>query len=240
MTSYNIVASTDEATVVAEYTPDYGHRSDKYQGEAQLEAELIRQLSAQGYEYLAIHDQAGLMAICASNWKVSTTSSSLIANGTASSQSALPTPTRALSKRPARSRMTMCRCCGATMARPRTFTCSTKRISTTTTCKSSTSMRNRRRYPSRYDVTILVNGLPLVHVEAETPRRGHSGSLQPDQPLPARQLLGGDRVFLSMCRFLSSPTERTPNTTATPRAAAISGRQSRAERPKEQKDQQQL
>ena len=45
---------------------------------------------------------------------------------------------------------------------------------------------------NRYDVTILVNGLPMVHVELK--RRGVArGGVQPDQPLPAGVLLGGCR-----------------------------------------------
>ena len=56
MSTYNIVASTEETTVVAEYKAEYKVRSDKYQSEADLEREFIRLLTSQGYEYLAIHD----------------------------------------------------------------------------------------------------------------------------------------------------------------------------------------
>ena len=45
MSIYNIVASTDEATVVSEYTAEYNARSEKYQSEAELEREFIRQLT---------------------------------------------------------------------------------------------------------------------------------------------------------------------------------------------------
>jgi len=40
MTGYNIVASTEEHTVVAEYVPQYA-RPDSYQSEADLEREFI-------------------------------------------------------------------------------------------------------------------------------------------------------------------------------------------------------
>ena len=50
MSIYNIVASTDEATVVSEYIPDKSARSEKYQSEADLEREFIRQLEAHGFE----------------------------------------------------------------------------------------------------------------------------------------------------------------------------------------------
>ena len=44
MSTYNIVASTDEATVVAEYAAEYNGRSEKYQSEAELEREFILSL----------------------------------------------------------------------------------------------------------------------------------------------------------------------------------------------------
>ncbi len=61
MSSYEIVAASSESTVVAEFTPDPG-RVSAYQSEADLERELIRQLQGQAYEYLRIHDEAELIA----------------------------------------------------------------------------------------------------------------------------------------------------------------------------------
>lgn len=61
MSQYNLIAATTESTVVAEYTPE-ARRSDSYQSEATLEQEFIRMLTAQGYEYLTIHDEAALVA----------------------------------------------------------------------------------------------------------------------------------------------------------------------------------
>ena len=60
MSIYNIVASTDESTVVAEYVAVY-RTAAEYQSEADLEREFIRMLSGQGYEYLAITDEAALI-----------------------------------------------------------------------------------------------------------------------------------------------------------------------------------
>ena len=61
MNTYNMVASSNESTVVAEYIPD-STRSDAYQSEAALEREFIRLLTAQGYEYLTIHNEAELIS----------------------------------------------------------------------------------------------------------------------------------------------------------------------------------
>ena len=46
MSIYNIVASTDEATVVAEYAAEFNVRPEKYQSEAELEREFIKQLTS--------------------------------------------------------------------------------------------------------------------------------------------------------------------------------------------------
>ena len=55
MSTYNIIAESNESTVVAEYMPESA-RSDSFQSEAALEKEFIRLLTAQGYESLTIHD----------------------------------------------------------------------------------------------------------------------------------------------------------------------------------------
>lgn len=62
MTQYNIVVSTDEATVVAQYTPEYRAEGQKYQSEADLEKAFIKQLESQGYEYFRISDEASFIA----------------------------------------------------------------------------------------------------------------------------------------------------------------------------------
>ena len=54
--NYNIVAATNEDTVVATYEPSKV-RSDSYQSEAELEKEFIRLLCEQGYTYLPLHTE---------------------------------------------------------------------------------------------------------------------------------------------------------------------------------------
>lgn len=61
MPYFNIVAATNENTVVTEYEP-VKTRSDSYQSEAALEREFIRLLTEQGYEYLSIHNKKELVA----------------------------------------------------------------------------------------------------------------------------------------------------------------------------------
>lgn len=58
---YHIISEADESTVVSAYKPQ-DKPSTCYQSEADLEQALIRQLEAQGYEYLPIHTEADLIA----------------------------------------------------------------------------------------------------------------------------------------------------------------------------------
>ena len=60
MSYFNIVAQSSESTVVTEYKPQ-DKRSDAYQSEAQLEAEFIRLLVELGYERLTIHKDKDLI-----------------------------------------------------------------------------------------------------------------------------------------------------------------------------------
>jgi len=58
---FNIVSQSAESTVVTEYKPQ-SKRSEAYQSEADLEKEFIRLLCELGYERLTIHKEADLIA----------------------------------------------------------------------------------------------------------------------------------------------------------------------------------
>lgn len=58
---YDPIAVSSESTVVAEYIPD-GVGAGSYQSEAELERELIRLLDSQAYEYLPITSETQLVA----------------------------------------------------------------------------------------------------------------------------------------------------------------------------------
>ena len=60
MSYFNIVAQSSESTVVTEYKPQ-AKRSEAYQSEAELEREFIRLLQELGYEYLPIHKEKDLV-----------------------------------------------------------------------------------------------------------------------------------------------------------------------------------
>ena len=55
MSKFNMIAESEVSTVLAEYKPD-DKKYKAYQSEAELEHELIQNLQEQGYEYLQIHN----------------------------------------------------------------------------------------------------------------------------------------------------------------------------------------
>lgn len=60
MCQYNTVAENPESTIVAEYNSERTKES-KYQSEAELENAFIKQLQAQAYEYLPLHTEQDLI-----------------------------------------------------------------------------------------------------------------------------------------------------------------------------------
>ncbi len=57
---YTLVAENPESTVIAEYIPPY-RKETSYQSEADLEKEFIKELQAQAYEYLHINSESELI-----------------------------------------------------------------------------------------------------------------------------------------------------------------------------------
>ncbi|MED4371480.1 type I restriction endonuclease subunit R [Bacillus licheniformis] len=171
MSIYNIVASTDEATVVAEYAAEYNVRSEKYQSEAELEREFIRQLTSQGYEYLTIHNEATLIenlrkqlellndfTFTDSEWDRFFTE--CIAN----TNEGIVEKTRKIQDDHIQ---ILKREDGTTK---NVYLLDKKNIHNNRLQVINQYEEAGGKHDARYDVTILVNGLPLVHVELK--RRG--------------------------------------------------------------------
>ena len=171
MSIYNIVASTDEATVVAEYAAEYNVRPEKYQSEAELEREFIKQLTSQGYEYIAVHNEAALIAnlrkqlellndftFTDSEWDKFFTE--CIAN----TNEGIVEKTRKIQDDHIQ---ILKREDGTTK---NIYLLDKKNIHNNRLQVINQYEEAGGKHESRYDVTILVNGLPLVHVELK--RRG--------------------------------------------------------------------
>ena len=170
MSLYNVVVSSNEATVVAEYQADYG-RSDAYQSEAELERELLRLLQAQGYEYLLIHDEAALVAnlrrqLEALNDYIFSDAEwhRFFAESIASSNEGIVEKTRKLQTDHVQN---LKRDDGTTK---NIILIDKKNIHNNRLQVINQYQEVGGSHETRYDVTILVNGLPLVHIELK--RRG--------------------------------------------------------------------
>ena len=173
MPFFNIVAASNENTVVTEYEPVKA-RSDSYQSEAELEKEFIRLLTEQGYTYLQIHKEEDLIRNLRScmeelnNYKFSDDEwSRFLSDALANPNEHIVEKTRKIQEDNVQ---VLKRDDG-----------SSKNI----TIIDRKNIHNNKlqvinqyvigteegaRHDNRYDVTVLVNGLPLVHIELK--RRG--------------------------------------------------------------------
>lgn len=173
MSFFNIVAQSTENTVVTEYEPVKA-RSSNYQSESELEKEFIHMLTEQGYEYLQIHTEKDLIAnlrnqlerlnayqFSASEWD------RFFKDSIANQNEGIVEKTRKIQEDNVQ---VLKRDDGST----KNITLIDKKnihnnylqvINQYVIGKSDGA-----KHDNRYDVTILVNGFPLVHVELK--RRG--------------------------------------------------------------------
>lgn len=173
MPYFNIVAETNENTVVTEYKPVKA-RTESYQSEAELEKEFIRLLCEQGYEYLSIHAEKDLInnlrnkleelngyQFSNNEWE------QFFSNSVANPNEHIVEKTRKIQedfvqvlKRDDGSTKNITLIDKKNIHNNRLQVINQYVIGT----------ENGARYDNRYDVTVLVNGLPLVHIELK--RRG--------------------------------------------------------------------
>ena len=170
MSFYNIIAQTTESTVVTEYKSN-ATRSDAYQSEAELEKELIRLLQEQSYEYLPIHKEVDLIVnlrkqleqlndyiFTDSEWD------QFFNNCIAGKNDGIVEKTRRIQDDHVQ-----------VLHRDNGSTKNISLIDKTHIHNNKLQVINQYvvtegMHDNRYDVTILVNGLPLVHIELK--RRG--------------------------------------------------------------------
>ena len=170
MSEYNIVAQMPESTVVAEYIPE-SDRSDSYQSEADLEREFIRLLTTQGYEYLTIHNEEMLKAnlrnqleilnnytFSDNEWK------QFFSDCLANTNEGIVEKTRKIQTDHVQ---ILRREDGTTK---NIYLLDKKCIHNNRLQVINQYVETAGTHDTRYDVTILVNGLPLVHIELK--RRG--------------------------------------------------------------------
>ena len=173
MSYFNIVAQSTESTVVTEYKPQ-SKRSDAYQSEVDLEREFIRLLRELGYEYLTIHKEADLIANLRA--QLEKLNGYRFSDGEwkrfwdevlASSNSGILEKTRLIQE----DYVQVLRRDNGESKNIRLI--DKKHIHNNTLQvinQYAVSTAEGAAHDNRYDVTVLVNGLPLIHVELK--RRG--------------------------------------------------------------------
>ena len=168
MPYFNIVAETSENTVVTEYEP-VKSRSTTYQSEAALEKEFIHMLTEQGYEYLQIHTEKDLISNLRSqlerlnSYKFTDSEWERFFNTCIASQKdGIVEKTRKIQEDNVQ---ILKRDDGTT----KNITIIDKKNIHSNFLQVinqyTISMDEGAKHDNRYDVTVLVNGLPLVHIE---------------------------------------------------------------------------
>lgn len=167
---YNIIVETNEATVVSEYIP-LARRKRSYQSEAELEKNFIEDLQEQGYEYLIIKTEDDLVEnlkkqieklnkITFSEIEWARFYGHYLANDT----EGIVEKTFSIQSDYIK---VLPRDDGSTK---NIYLIDKKNIHNNYLQVINQFTPEGGRYSNRYDVTILVNGLPLVHCELK--RRG--------------------------------------------------------------------
>lgn len=168
--SYRVMLQGGASTLVAEVEPD-GPRATAYQSEAQLEEALIAQLCAQGYERLLITTEADLIANLRKQLeKLNSISFSdeewerFFKSCIAKDGDTIVDKTRRIQEDHVQ-----------VLIRDDGSSKNVRLIDKDNVHNNSVQVINQYEagggaYKNRYDVTVLVNGLPLVHVELK--RRG--------------------------------------------------------------------
>lgn len=168
--AYNIIAENEDYTIVSDYGAIY-RKSDKYQSEAQLEKELIKTLTEQGYDYLPIHKEQDLVdnlrvqlqrlndyTFTDSEWK--RFFNDVIANqneGIEAKTTKIQEDHIQVLKRD-------------TGESKNIYLIDKRNIHNNYLQVINQYEEEQGNHDTRYDVSILVNGLPLVHIELK--RRG--------------------------------------------------------------------
>ncbi len=173
MPKINVVAETSENTVVTEYEPVTKH-AEAYQSEAALEREFIRILSDQGYTYLPIHSEQELIGNLRTQLSVLNQYRFSDAEWDAFFKDCVANPNETVADKSRKVQEDYVQVLKRDDGTSKNITLIDKknihnnRLQIINQYEVSTA--NGAKHDNRYDVTVLVNGLPMVHVELK--RRG--------------------------------------------------------------------
>ena len=158
-------------TVVAEYIPDYTNRNPDYQSEADLENELIKTLVRQGYQHANITNEKDLLQNLRTQLSTLNNYQFTDTEWETFSKTNLTNPNNGIVEKTELIQenhvLNLTRDDGTTK---NIYLIDKKNLSKNTLQVINQYKENSGHHKTRYDVTILINGLPLVHIELK--RRG--------------------------------------------------------------------
>lgn len=173
MPYFNIVAQTNENTVVTEYEP-VKVKSDSYQSEAELEKDFIRMLQEQGYEYLQIHTEADLIANLRTKLEALNNYSFTNNEWDFFFKNAIANQNEGIEDKARKIQEDYVQVLKRDDGTSKNITLIDKKNihnnSLQVINQYEVSQAEGAKHDNRYDVTVLVNGFPLVHIELK--RRG--------------------------------------------------------------------
>ena len=173
MAYFNIVAQTTENTVVTEYEFN-ANRSENYQSEAELEHEFIRMLTEQGYDYLPIHTENDLVDNLRTKLEELNEITFSDAEWKQFFSTAIANPNDHIIEKTRKIQEDYIQVLRRDDGTTKNITLIDKRnIHNNRLQVINQYVINKAdgaKHDNRYDVTVLVNGLPLVHIELK--RRG--------------------------------------------------------------------
>ena len=173
MPYFNIVAATTENTVVTSYE-SVKNRSDNYQSEAALEQEFIQLLTQQGYEYLSIHQEADLIANLRRQLEELNSYQFSDSEWEQFFNNAIVNPNEHIAEKNRKIQEDFVQVLRRDDGTSKNISLIDKKNIHNNRLQVinqyEVSQGQGARHDNRYDVTILVNGLPLVHIELK--RRG--------------------------------------------------------------------
>ena len=168
--TYNILASSDDATVVSEYIPS-ASKSDQYQSEADLEDEFIALLQRQGYEYLQIHQESDLILNLRRQLEKLNDITFTDNEWNGFFKNILANPNDGIVEKTRMIQQDNVQVLKRDDGTSKNITLiDKKKIHNNYVQLINQYVNNDGNYDNRYDVTILVNGFPMVHSELK--RRG--------------------------------------------------------------------
>ena len=168
--TYSILASSDDATVVSEYILS-ASKSDQYQSEADLEDEFIALLKRQGYDYLQIHQESDLILNLRRQLEKLNSITFTDNEWNGFFKNILANPNDGIVEKTRMMQQDNVQVLRRDDGTSKNITLiDKKKIHNNYVQVINQYVNNDGNYDNRYDVTILVNGFPMVHSELK--RRG--------------------------------------------------------------------